>query len=180
MYFNEAVSSSGADAALPLLYRGLVYAETGDWEKAEKDFLSAADAAGESSVKTVSLFSGNTAREGDALPTRSPLASACLSSVVPGLGQLYCGHWFDSLQAFVTVGVFALATYGVYLYESDNNGSYIYTGILGAVTLTLHSSNIFGAYKTAGYYNLKRKEELLNKIRKEIFTLPPLSSTFLP
>lgn len=158
------------------LYRGLVLAESDEWHSAIEAFNAAQSVPSETSVHDASKIALDIAVASSEMPKRSPLAAGLMSTLVPGLGQAYSGHLFDAFQAIATVGVFALATYSVYLYEDDHDRPYVYSGILGAVTLTLHTTNIFGAVKTADYYNHKKRDEFVKPLREAVLKLPTLGS----
>lgn len=127
----------------------------------------------------VANFSLESIKTAHSMMRKSPLIAASLSSVVPGLGQLYSGHWFDALQAFAMVSVSAFSTFGFYSYEIENSQSHVPSGIMALITLFLHSSNIFGAYKTASYYNEKKNEDFLSPLRAKIFALPTIGMNLI-
>ncbi|NLJ10794.1 MAG: hypothetical protein GX438_10710 [Treponema sp.] len=183
MYFNEAIEKNDLLSPMPYLYRSLLNMEGDNFNDARSDLLSIKNERwtyNSDQIEQTIDFASNTLQNIQSLPKKSPVLAASLSTLIPGLGQMYSGHWFDAIQAFTMIGSFALASYGVYLYEKANNGSYIYTGVLGAITLSFHLSNIYGAYKTAGFYNQKQKEDALQPLRNKIFSLPTLGETYYP
>lgn len=160
------------------LYQGLFFAESDDWSSARVAFSAARNVSPDPVVQGAAERAGELARSSASIPKRSPVASGLLSVLMPGAGQAYCGHWFDAFQAFATVGVFALATYSTYLYDNDHGGPYWLSGALASVTVTLHSTNVFGAVKTAGYYNRKRRDGIVKPLREAVLGLPTLGSRF--
>lgn len=93
------------------------------------------------------------------IPHRSPIIAGLLSGLLPGAGQAYTGHWVDAVQAFALVGAFAFTTTVAYLYESEGNRPFIFTGISLSVTALFHITNIVGAIRTANYHNQKKRHD---------------------
>ncbi len=91
---------------------------------------------------------------------KSLTLAGILSTIFPGLGQIYSGHYFDAFQAIVFVGSLTVANYAAYKYDSKYNNNYILTIGLSTLTGIFYTSNIFGAVKTADYYNYKSKNEI--------------------
>jgi hypothetical protein len=89
---------------------------------------------------------------------RSPLLAGLLSTVLPGAGQAYSGHWVDAAQSFLFVGAFLFTTAIAYSYENSRGAPLVLTGISASVTALFHSSNIWGAVRTAAYYNQRQQE----------------------
>ncbi|MFA6506242.1 MAG: hypothetical protein WCT14_09100, partial [Treponemataceae bacterium] len=177
-YLDEVIDRGSEFSSQPRLYRGVIRAESSLWDQAAMDFETVARSVPEAATGKAATFALEGVRSVSALPRKSELTAALLSTIVPGLGQVYSGHWFDALQAFASVGVSAFAAYGLFVYERSYGGPYVYTGVMATITLTLHSSNIFGAYKTAGYFNQKQREDALRPIRAAVFALPTLGMAF--
>lgn len=183
LYLNEAISINDNSSPLPYMYRSIINLEGGDTASAYLDLMTIKSQKWNvysDQIDSVLNSAFDTINKMQNLQKKSEVLSAGFSSIVPGLGQLYSGHWFDAIQALSMIGSFALASYGVYFYEKSNGGPYIYTGVLSAITLSFHISNIYGAYKTAGYFNQKQKEDALQPLRSQIFSLPTLGESYYP
>lgn len=87
---------------------------------------------------------------------REPWIAATASFLLPGSGQFYSGHWFDGAQALGMVGFFGFAAYGTYLYDSQSSDHYGLTVGAAAIGLFFHAANVYGAWKTAEFYNQSR------------------------
>jgi hypothetical protein len=170
-YFNEAMGSG--QVFFPLLYLGLIRAENGSWGESEGLFARAAAASASDEQASVAEALREEVRRAPAIGRKSPVLSGLLSAAVPGSGQVYTGHYVDAAQAFLAVGALSLATYGFYRYESQRNDSYILTGIGFVVTAMFHAANVYGAVKTADYYNMKQKEDFLDVMREAAFSIHP-------
>lgn len=179
-YLDAAFTESGrTPSARAFMYRGLLYAETADWDRASADF-SRTLGSTEPAVSAAARIAAEIAAAAPTLPRKSPGLAAVLSFFVPGLGQAYSGHWFDALQAFGTVALFGLASGGTFLYERDNGGTFLYSGLLAGATLTLHASNVFGAYKTAEFRNRRTAEDALAPIRDAVLSLSVSGDDIFP
>jgi len=109
--------------------------------------------------------------------SRSPMLAAGLSAVLPGAGQASSGHWFDAVQAFGLVGFFGVSTYAAWQYDSRVSHNYVLTGVSAAITAVFYASNLYGAYRTADYYNQNRRNERYLRWESEVWKrgLPDLS-----
>ncbi len=107
---------------------------------------------------------------------RSLLLSAGFSTVLPGLGQAYCGRWGDAWQSFSMAVVFGGAAAYYFFFSNDTTTA---NTIKGTVTASLGGlfwlGNIYGAANAALDYNdyakRKRQEQLRNLLNR--FDLEP-------
>jgi len=98
------------------------------------------------------------AEAGPALPHKIPELAVALSALVPGSGQMYCGHPIDGLQAFAfTVGS-CLATYGLYRFDARQHDGYGWAWASASFTGLLYVANLYGAGRTAAYRNVRQSE----------------------
>lgn len=81
------------------------------------------------------------------IPTKSPALAGGLS-VLPGLGQLYCGRYEDALIAFLVNGGLIWASV-----EAFTHDLYALGGVIGFVELGFYAGNIYGAVGDAHKYN---------------------------
>jgi len=79
--------------------------------------------------------------------TKSPVLAASLSAVIPGTGRMYAGRWFDGFMGLSQFLLYAAITN--YAYQNNID---ILTGIAGGGTLIIYGGEIYGAYRTAKYY----------------------------
>ena len=79
--------------------------------------------------------------------TKSPALAASLSAVIPGTGRMYAGRWFDGLMGLSQFLLYAVATN--YAYQNDWEAL---TAISGGITFIVYGGEIYGAYRTAKYY----------------------------
>jgi tetratricopeptide (TPR) repeat protein len=103
------------------------------------------------------------AARGENLPGRSPVWCGLASALVPGSGQMLCGHVKDGLTAFgLTVATGAL----FYLSLEEENLST--TILLGWLTFSFYGANIYGGSRAAEYYNTTRRRELYEEVRDRL------------
>jgi hypothetical protein len=99
------------------------------------------------------------AAEGEELPYRSPFWCSASSALLPGSGQLMCGHTSDGLLA---LGMNAAA--GVLFYlalEEENTATAILTGWLA---FSFYGANVLGGGRAARYYNAEQRREHFYRI----------------
>ncbi len=113
------------------------------------------------------------------LPKRNVGLSVIMSTLIPGLGQLYTGRALEALTSILLTGIF---TYIAYEAFSENQE------VLGAVSTFLAASfyfaNIYNSANSAVSFNENRKIEfynrLINKLDSDIlhlFLMPKESDT---
>lgn len=147
------------------LFQGLVRLEARrDREAAELFALAARDA--DPAVAGLAATLAERALRVGSIPSKSPAVAATLSAIVPGAGQLYVGHEVDALQAFGFTSTFGFATYLAYDRDRRQGGPFVLTGIAAAITAVFHAANIYGATRTALYFNERQREIFLRDTRQ--------------
>ncbi len=107
-----------------------------------------------------SVLSRLTNFDGKNLTQRNRLVSTLLSTVIPGIGQIYSGRFGDGLYSFLTIVTTATVSY--YYWKKDENK--IKFSIFTFITGLFWTGNIYGANIAARDYNLFQKEKYLAKI----------------
>jgi tetratricopeptide (TPR) repeat protein len=164
-----------AHGASPLaaLYEGAEFAEAARYDESKRAFDEAAHGAPGTPLGTLAgALSARVARAGD-VPHKSPALAGILSTVLPGAGQAYTGHWWDAFQALTFVGAFAFGSLLAYEHDHDHGGPYWLTGIALGITGIFHISNIAGAVRTAQYFNMHQGELFLEPIRSQVQDFEP-------
>lgn len=88
-----------------------------------------------------------------AVDQKNPTVAGLLS-VIPGLGQAYCGRYRDALVALVVNGLFIAGT--VEAFDNDLEALGVGLGLLGA---GFYAGNIYSAVNSAQKYNRNRQRE---------------------
>ncbi len=165
-YFTGAAAEDSTSPAYLLL--GLYYCKTGNWEKVESAYTRAkktmADKSFFDSVKEL----GETIQSARGISSRSPFAATALSVVLPGAGQIYCGHYADGIQALTFVSAFAYMSYIANRYDVEHGKARARTYISLSLTSMFYIANLFGAGRTAEYYNQKQNAELFDGINSVV------------
>jgi hypothetical protein len=104
--------------------------------------------------------------------SRDPVVAALLSTALPGSGQVYSKHYFDGAQAAAFVGAFGFAAYACYRYDSKFSDNYLLTGVAGLLAATFYASNIYGAFKTAEYFNQNQSNARTTQLEAAVFQQP--------
>lgn len=92
---------------------------------------------------------------------KKPWLSMSLSTIIPGLGKMYCGYWKDGLVSLLFVGMSAWQSYRGF---SKNGINSVYGWIYGGVSLGFYIGNIYGSGKSANKYNHKHDHKLLHEV----------------
>ena len=89
---------------------------------------------------------------------KKPIIGSLLSSVFPGLGQIYSKHYFDGVQSLI-LNLIGFSFTSIALNQKSNYN------ILPIITLSgtsiLYFSNILTAKKTVYYYNQQKKRQYI-------------------
>src|SRR5579862_97899 len=142
-FFTEASKSD--TCAVGRFYLGVAKAEEQDWVGARAVFDSTSRICPGSTISTLSSQFSIQLAGASQISSKSPALAAVFSTIIPGMGQLYCGHYFDALQAFSFVSSFTLASYLAYRYDHKFSPDYILTGVSVSITALFHIANILGA-----------------------------------
>ncbi len=79
--------------------------------------------------------------------TKSPTLAALFSAVLPGSGRVYAGHIHDGVTGFMLFALFTTLTIHAY----DENYA-VAAPILAGFTFVLYGGEVYGAYRSAKYY----------------------------
>ena len=78
---------------------------------------------------------------------KSPLLAAGLSTIIPGTGRIYAGRFLDGLM-----GLWMVLLPGTAAYGSSQDGQSMKGNFFTGITLIFWLGEIYGAYRTAKYY----------------------------
>ncbi len=78
---------------------------------------------------------------------KSPILAGGLSAVIPGTGRVYAGRWFDGLMGFFMVYITATTAY-----ETSKLKNQYLQGVRYTMFGIFYFGEIYGAYRTAKYY----------------------------
>ena len=135
-------------------FRGAwIHIDRGDWA-ASRSALNAISTANRAHYRTGALLDDLAAA--DRIPTKSPALAGGLS-IIPGLGQLYCGRYEDALIAFLVNGGLIWAAV-----EAFDEDLYALGSVIGFVELGFYGGNIYGAVGDAHKYNRRAVRSFSN------------------
>ena len=152
-------------------HMALYYSLIGDWATASSDYHKAALRLNNDTCKKIADTLSMMVLAGKNIATRNPLLAMGLSAVVPGTGQLYGGHAVDALQAFFFTSAFIVAGIAAYKWESHGKNPRIMTSVSVSFASLFYCANIYGASKTALYYNKQHKDMFYDTIRTKHFLI---------
>lgn len=111
---------------------------------------------------------GEGARHLSTIRRKSPFVAGTMSTLVPGLGQVYAGRYADGLIAFVVNGLFI---YGIY--ETFDRRSVVADNPVGIMLVLFESGwytgNIYSAINSAHRTNNERRTNVLKDLRKNLW-----------
>ena len=80
---------------------------------------------------------------------KSPLFAAGLSMIIPGSGRMYAGRFLDGLMGLWMITISGTAAYSSFQENKNYKGSFF-----SIITLLFYTGEIYGAYRTAKYYQV--------------------------
>ena len=84
---------------------------------------------------------------------KSPLLAAGLSTIIPGTGRIYAGRFLDGLM-----GLWMVLLPGTAAYGSSQDGQSMKGNFFAGITLIFWLGEIYGAYRTAKYYQRPKND----------------------
>lgn len=140
------------------LYRtGWLYIVQLDWTAARRAF-EQISAEGRRSHRVDELIKA--LDTSDSLALKTPALAGTLS-IIPGLGQLYCGRYEDALIAFmVDVGLMWAS------YEAFDNDLNVMGSLLAIVGIGFYASNIYSAVSSAHKYNHAQQQRFADQLQR--------------
>jgi len=101
------------------------------------------------------------AREGVNLPRKNPALAGLFSTVIPGVGKMYCGQYGDGIYSLIVVGVTGLVAWSGF----QENGVHSVRGwLLGSMSAVFYVGNIYGSTVAAQIYNRQLESNLLKRL----------------
>ena len=88
---------------------------------------------------------------------KSPLFAASLSTILPGSGRMYAGRFLDGFM-----GMWMIAISGTAAFSSFQENKIIKGNFFSIITLIFYVGEIYGAYRTAKYYQHTNHNSDLN------------------
>lgn len=170
-YFNKSFNTDSN--TFSLLCLGLAELKMRNWKSALITFSKSINFCRDTVLRSQVIDFQRQIEDIKTQSKKSPIVSSTLSLVIPGSGQIYSGHTYDGIQAFLYTASAAFASYAIYKYEKSFKGHLELTYISISVTAIFHAANILGAYQTANYYNLKQENDLIRNIRNTIIDNEP-------
>lgn len=102
------------------------------------------------------------AHAGQHLPRKSKTLAGIYSTIVPGLGKLYCSRRIDALQSFVSIAILGWQAYDGF--HKDGTSS-VKGWIFGSIGSLFYLGNIYGSVVAAEIYNEEYEAQLMSTIK---------------
>jgi len=97
------------------------------------------------------------------LKYKSPGLAMALSVVLPGSGKIYTNEWKDGLLSTLTIGTMAYESYVGFHARGTKS---VLGWVFGGLAVGFYSGNIYGAYKSAQRYNIRKNNEIHDEAKK--------------
>ncbi|QQS49832.1 MAG: hypothetical protein IPM71_09400 [Bacteroidota bacterium] len=97
------------------------------------------------------------------LKYKDPRLSLIMSTVIPGSGKAYSGYWKDGLFSFLFIGVTAWQSYRGF---SKSGTQSVYGWLMGGISLSFYTGNLYGSYKSANKTNHNLDHQILDSFEK--------------
>lgn len=140
-------------------YFALAKLAVADWDTAAKSYRGIADRATDATAKQAwAELADSTGKIGVA-PEKSLRVAALLSALVPGLGQVYTGHYGEAGMSLVANAIFGLLFWDSWLKARDlaerphRGWAYTTPAIFGFLGSSFYLGNIYGAALSAQRHN---------------------------
>ncbi len=128
-------------------------------EKHATGYLKKVSAEGYEELKIADLE--NELQKYEALSQKNPIMAGGFS-IVPGLGQLYCERYQDSVTAFLLN-----VALGIAAYEAFDHENYALGGLISTVGFGFYAGNIYGAVSSAHKYNRDQRMNFIELLKQK-------------
>ncbi len=140
-----------------------IYMDEKDWTAAAREWQQVQTKYSQTPFAEMSDQLIRIARQSESLPRRSPSTAGLLSTFLPGLGQIYSGHYSDGVYSLLVVGATAAGT--AHYIDQERYEVAIPVGIIG---LFFYVSSIYDSWQYAKAFNHRHEDQLRNRLRKRI------------
>ncbi|MGQ9609271.1 MAG: tetratricopeptide repeat protein [bacterium] len=101
------------------------------------------------------------AQEGTVIKRKNPIFAGILSSIIPGLGRVYCNQYGDGIFSFMLTTITGALAYDAF---RENNFRSIKGWLFTALSAIFYAGNIYGSYVSAKIYNNQVEMEILKNL----------------
>ena len=140
-----------------------IYMDKKDWTAAAREWQQVGTKYSQTPFAEVSDQLIRIARQAESLPRRSPSMAGSLSTLLPGLGQIYSGRYSDGVYSLLVVGATAAGT--AYYINQERYEVAIPVGIIG---LFFYISSIYDSWRYAKAFNHRHEDQLRDRLRKRV------------
>lgn len=129
-----------------------------DWSQARRSFYKGSLALNKNIEAWNQLL-----QKQQSLKYKSPGLALALSVVLPGSGKIYTNEWKDGLLSTLTIGTMAYESYVGFHTRGTKS---VLGWVFGGLAVGFYSGNIYGAYKSAQRYNIRKNNEIHYEAKK--------------
>ena len=140
-----------------------IYMDKKDWTAAIEEWKQVRTTYSQTPFAEMSDQLIRMAQQAESFPRRSPVTAGLLSTFLPGLGQVYSGHYSAGVYSLLGVGTTAAGT--AYYIDQERYEVAIPLGIIG---LFFYINNIYNSLQSAKTSNQQHDNQLRNALREQI------------
>ena len=140
-----------------------IYMNEKDWTAAAREWQQVRTKYSQTPFAEMSDQLIRITRQAESLPRRSPSTAGLLSTFLPGLGQIYSGHYSEGVYSLLVVGATAAGT--AYYIDQERYEVAIPVGIIG---LFFYVNSIYDGLQYAKAFNHRHEDQLRDRLRKRI------------
>ena len=142
---------------------GTIYMDKRDWTAAAREWQQGRTKYSQTPFAEMSDQLIRITRQAESLPRRSPSMAGLFSTFLPGLGQIYSGHYSEGVSSLLVVGAAAAGT--AYYINQERYEVAIPVGVIG---LFFYISSIYDSFRYAKAFNHQHEDQLRDRLRKQI------------
>ena len=140
-----------------------IYMDEKDWTAAGREWQQVRTKYSQTPFAEMSDQLIHIAQQAESLPRRSPVTAGLLSTLLPGLGQIYSGRYSAGAYSLLVVGATAAGT--AYYADQERYEVAIPLGIIG---LFFYISNVYDSLQSAKVFNQQHENQLRDRLRERI------------
>lgn len=139
------------------ILKATCYLKQKRWHDTEKLLGSMKISTDDSILQTLKRI----AQEGIIIKRKNPIFAGILSSIIPGLGKVYCNQYGDGIFSFMLATITGALAYDAF---RENNFRSIKGWLFTVMSAIFYAGNIYGSYVSAKIYNNQVEMEILKNL----------------
>ncbi len=162
-YLDENINKlKNPDEVIKLqILKSLCYLKQKRWYDAEKFISSITSSLNDNNFSYILQSLKRSAREGTTIKRKSPILAGALSSIIPGLGKVYCNQYGDGIFSFMLTTISGVLAYDAFCEDNIRSIKGWFFASMGAI---FYAGNIYGSSISAKIYNNQMEMNILSNL----------------